>query len=180
MDLKFSEWLYMYKWHWTPACFVEDITREIINEIYDLAIGERGLNVPEIASAVGISTSWIRKISDQYLNTEMLSRRWLPLCLQCAINKILLCVSGTIHAFHVVSLLWTKHEYPITLSETKEKSRPWIASGESAPSCSDLSLSHESYGNWLLGLSRIDLPIFGRGKHSHSSTSSIVIVSLEN
>jgi hypothetical protein len=120
---------------------VEATTPEIVVKIHDMLMDDRGVKVREIASAVGISSEQVRNILHQNLNMRKLSARWVPRLLtvaqkrnrvRCSMDNLQLFQRNPQdfrHCFFTVDGTWIHHYTP----ETKEQSKQWVPSGESAP-----------------------------------------------
>ena len=120
---------------------VEATTQEIIDKIHDMVIDDRRVKVREIASAVGISSERVHNILHQHLGMKKLSARWVPrlLTVDHKRNRVR-CSKDGLQLFQqnpqdfrcrfvTVDETWIHHYTP----ETKEQSKQWIVSGESAP-----------------------------------------------
>jgi histone-lysine N-methyltransferase SETMAR len=102
---------------------------------------KRRVKVREIASAVSIWTERVPKILLQHLNMRKLSARWVPQLLtvdqkrdrvRCSRDNLQLFQRNPQdfrHRFVTVDETWMHHYTP----ETKEQSKQWVPSGESAP-----------------------------------------------
>jgi histone-lysine N-methyltransferase SETMAR len=142
----------VYKWFQNFRCHmsttdaecsgrpVEATTPEIVDKIH-MVMDDGRVKVREIASAVGISSEWVHNILHQHLNMRKLSARWVPqlLTVDQKRNRVRRSKDNLQlfqrnpqdfrHCFISVDETWIHHYTP----ETKEQSKQWVPSGESAP-----------------------------------------------
>ncbi|XP_026828418.1 histone-lysine N-methyltransferase SETMAR-like [Ooceraea biroi] len=111
---------------------VEATTPEIIDKIHDMVMGDRRVKIREIASAMGISSERVHNILHQHLGMKKLFARWVPRLLTVDQKRNCLFQRNPRdfrRRFVIVDETWIHHYTP----ETKEQSKQWVASGESAP-----------------------------------------------
>lgn len=114
---------------------------EMVNKIHDLVMDDRRIKIREIAYIVKISKDRIAYILKEHLNMKKLSARWVPrlLSVDHKRKRVLLSQYGLdifhsnttefLRRFITVDETWIHHYTP----ETKEQSKQWRFSTESAP-----------------------------------------------
>ena len=117
-------------------------TPEIIHQIPELILEDRGILAKSIAEQLGISREWVGSIIHEDLDMRMLSAKWVPKCLK-ADQKRQRCQSSEqiwnfFDAIQIISCLarfvtmdetWLYHYDP----ETKQQSMEWRHSGSLRP-----------------------------------------------
>jgi len=61
-------------------------TPEIIDQIHELILGDRGISAKSIAEQLGISREWVGSIIHEYLDMRKLYAKWVPKCLNADQN----------------------------------------------------------------------------------------------
>ncbi|CAK9827513.1 Histone-lysine N-methyltransferase SETMAR [Anthophora retusa] len=120
---------------------VEITTSDIVEKIHGMIMENRRMKVREIAETVGISTERVHHILYEKLHVKKLCARWVPRLLTLDQKRTRKDVSTQCLAmfkrnpqdfwrrFVTVDETWIHHYTP----ETKQQSKQWIMSGESAP-----------------------------------------------
>jgi [histone H3]-lysine36 N-dimethyltransferase SETMAR len=119
-----------------------DVTNpEMISKIHGIVLEDRRVKVREIAETVGISTERVHNILHQKLEMKKLCARWVPRLLTIDHKRMRVdvskeCLSLLSHnskdfwrRFVTVDETWIHHYTP----ESKQQSKQWTGSGESAP-----------------------------------------------
>lgn len=119
----------------------EVTTPKMVDKIHDMVLQDRRVKVREIAEIVGISDERVRNILHEHLNMKKLSARWVPRLLTIDQKRTRVTTSEAglamfkrnkkefLRRFITVDETWIHHYTP----ETKEQSKQWISTGESAP-----------------------------------------------
>jgi len=113
----------------------------MFNKIHDIVLADRRVKIREIANIVKISTERIQNVLYETLGMKKLSARWVPRLLTVEQKRNRMTTSKHcldmfkrnpkefLQRFVTVDETWIHHYTP----ETKEQSKQWTKSGESAP-----------------------------------------------
>ena len=124
-----------------PGRPIEVTTEDMVNKIHDIVLADRRVKIREIANIVKISTERIQNVLHETLGMRKLSARWVPRLLTLEHKRNRMTTSKHcldmfkrnrkefLRRFVTVDETWIHHYTP----ETKEQSKQWTESGESAP-----------------------------------------------
>ncbi|KAL7723735.1 hypothetical protein ACLKA6_017243 [Drosophila palustris] len=121
----------------------------MVDKVHGMILDDRRIKLREIAKALNISRERVGNVLHEYLNVSKLSSRWVPRllsaehkrnCLVIAKESLALLNANKnefLRRFVTVDETWIHHHTP----ESKEQSKQWISTGETAPKKAKIGLS---------------------------------------